>query len=87
MQKLIHKLFDSYIKETPFPLPKNNDTYKEEWEFFNRLYAESLEPLKQAFLDYVKLRDAREKLEQYECYKEGFKTAVRLITESLKDEE
>ena len=86
MSKILNALFevDKENISTPANQPKREDVNLE-WELFHNIYEELPENKRELFLTYVRLRDTRENIEQRACYQHGFKTAIRLLNESLKN--
>ena len=85
MNKILNALFeiDKENISTKANQPKREDVNLE-WELFHDIYEQLPQNKREAFLTYVRLRDAREEIEKRACYQHGFKTAIRLLNESLK---
>jgi hypothetical protein len=84
MDHIIHKLFDLHINTEPFPFGKpNKQNMDEEWEIYAFLYENLPEEYKKTFLKYIELRGARQNEDIKSAYEQGFKTAIRLLTEAL----
>ena len=86
MDKIIDKLYDLHLNTEPFPFgvgTKENSI--EEWQLYNFLYKNLSPEHKRAFLRYVELYGNRESEEVMLAYKLGFKTAIKLFVESLKE--
>ena len=87
MDSIIGKFFDLCVNEEgeSLFLPKKENLDRE-WELFH-LFAETLPfEKKELFLEYAQLRTEKETSSQQTAYKLGFKTAIRLLTETLKED-
>lgn len=86
MEKIIEKLYDFHINTSNFPFGKPcKENMDREWELYNFLFENLSEEHRKIFLEYVELHGIRQNEESKVVYEYGFKTAVRLITESLKE--
>ena len=86
MNKVIEKFYKIYLDEEAFLVSMiDKEKAKEEWERYNVLYENLSEEHKKELLKYIHLRGDREKEELKEAFVRGFKTAVRLWTEALKE--
>ena len=86
MNKVIEKFYKIYLDEEAFLVSMvDKEKAKEEWELYNVLYENLSEEHKKELLKYIHLRGDREKEELKEAFVRGFKTAVRLWAEALKE--
>nr|MBR6778423.1 hypothetical protein [Clostridia bacterium] len=86
MEDIIEKLYEAHLKTESFPFGKpNKEDMMEEWELYNLLYESLLPEQKKSFLRYVDLRGVRQNQELKSSYECGFKTAVKLFVQSMKE--
>ena len=87
MENIIHKLFDLHISTEPFPFGKSNkQNMDEEWKIYSFLYENLSDEYEKLFLKYIELRGLRQNEEIKSAYEQGFKTAIRLLTESFANQ-
>ena len=85
MENIIDKLFEmSFNAEEFFVGEINKDTHKKEWELYMALHEKLLLEDKKMFSTYANLCNERHKEEILMAYKHGFKTAINMILESIK---
>ena len=86
MENILEKLYDLHIKMEDCPYGKtNHEDESREWQLYHYLYQNfSLEDRK-IFSEYINLNENRHKGELKSVYEYGFKTAIQLIVEALKD--
>lgn len=86
MEKIIENLYNIHITKENFPFGvPNKEQENREWELYNNLYEKLSGDERAMFLEYAELRAERQKEERQAVYMYGFKTAIRLIIESLKE--
>lgn len=87
MQDLIEQLYEAHLKNADYPLGVyDRELTKEEWETYMDLIDHLPTKLKEKFSRYTELLNARHIEEIKNAYKYGFKNAVCLLTEALKNE-
>ena len=87
MQDLIEQLYEVHLKNADYPLGVyDRELTKEEWETYLDLIDNLPNKLKEKFLRYNELSNVRHAEETKNAYKYGFKNAVCLLTEALKNE-
>ena len=86
MKDIIEKFYQVYIEKEAF-LTGGIDKEKtnEEWKSYEILYESLTVEQEKKFLKYLRLRGDRQANELKKVFAEGFKTAIRLWTESLKE--
>lgn len=85
MDKIIEKLYDLQVNTESLPFGEiDKRNFSKEWELYNFLHERLPSIFKKDFIEYVSLRENRYAKEMKEIYEQGFKTAITLITESLK---
>lgn len=86
MVDIFEKLYAIHLETESFPYGKpNKEEMDEEWELYQFLYDNLIGEQKQAFLRYAELVTARQERERKTVYEYGFKTAIKLFIQSLKD--
>ena len=86
MDDIIDKLYAIHLDTETFPYGKpNKEEVDEEWSLYHFLYENLTDNCKQSFLRYVELITVRQDGERRAVYGYGFKTAVKLFIQSLKD--
>ena len=85
MKDIIEKFYETYIEAETF-LTGGIDKEKtnEEWKAYEILYESLTAEQEKKLLKYIRLRGDRQAQEMKKVFTEGFKTAIRLWTESLK---
>ena len=85
MEEIIEKLYNLQVGENPYPVgvaPKEDN--QREWDLYGELY-DGLSKEKMSILrEYLCLFEERMNKEKQYYYEKGFKTAVKLIIESIK---
>ena len=86
MQKILEDLYDLHIRSAtyPFGIP-NKEMMEEESQLYYDLCTNLSAPLKKKLLKYLDLNGARVNNQLKGAYEYGFKIAIQLITESLKE--
>jgi hypothetical protein len=86
MENIIEKLYDLHLKVETFPFGQTNaeDTNRE-WRLYDYLYKTLNGELKKMFCEYARLNGTRHSEEAKNAYMYGFKTAITLIAEALKE--
>lgn len=86
MEKIIEKLYDLHLQEEQFPFGiADKERMQKEYETYCTL-SQTISPLiKKQLSEYVSLNDERHKAELKAMYVYGFKTAIRLILEGVKE--
>lgn len=86
MDKVIEKFYEIYLDDEAFLVNiTDKEKAKEEWGLYNVLYENTPKEYRKDLLKYIRLRGEREKEELKEVFIRGFKTAVSLRTEALKE--
>ena len=86
MNDLIEKLYDLHLNTSYQPLGvPDKEAKKKEIELYHLLYEDLSEENKRFFMEYVNLTGIRMCNQVKAAYECGFKTAIRLLLESLKD--
>lgn len=86
MEKILEKLYKLHIEDGFYPYGRiNHENEKKEWELYHYLYQNLHNQEKQIFLEYTNLKEERYKEELKSVYEYGFKEAIQLIAEALKD--
>ncbi len=86
MDNLIEKFYELYFGDSSFLIAiTDKQNIKEEWNAYDILYKNLSDEQKKNLLKYVSLRGKRQAEELKEVFIRGFKTAVKLWTESLKE--
>ena len=85
MEELIERLYNAHIREEAFPFGKNN-LLKQSKEFavYKYLKENLPEGYQKIFIDYIKAKEEREDSQLRYAYEQGFKAAVCLFVNSLK---
>ena len=86
MNKIVEKFYELHLQEEQFPFGVvDKESMQKEYEAYCML-SQTLSPsMKNMLSEYVNLNDERHKAELKAMYKYGFKTAIQLIFESLKE--
>ena len=86
MDDIFKKLYDLHLITSATPFGQvDKETLDEEWRLYHFLYENLSKENKQAFSEYTNLRETRQNEETKAAYIYGFKTAIQLIIESLKE--
>ncbi len=86
MEKIIKKLYNMDLNQNLLrSLQADRKNAIQEWECYNDLFEKIPKESTKSFLRYMNLRANRECEELEKAYACGFKTAIRLLLESLKD--
>lgn len=86
MDDIFEKMYTIHLETKSFPYGKpNKEEIDEEWELYQFLYDNLIGEQKRAFLQYAELVVARQERERKAVYEYGFKTAIKLFVQSLKD--
>lgn len=84
MDKIIEKLFNIHIQADDFLLvASNKENSILEWQLYDSLLNNLPVDKKETFIEYIGLCNQRQKKEILFSYEQGFKTAIRLILESI----
>lgn len=86
MENIIEKLYALHLDtdSTTLGIP-NKESLDAEWKLYDFLYENLADECKKSFSQYANLRNERAEEECKSAYKAGFKTALRLILESVKE--
>lgn len=86
MEKIIEKLYNLHLEEEQFPFGvADKESMEKEYDIYCML-AQTLPPfMKQQLSEYATLNEERHKTELKAAYEYGFKTAMKLILESVKE--
>ena len=86
MKKWIEKLFDLHIKTETFPVGiPDKENINSEWRLYEFLLENLTDDNKKILTEYNNLTSMRHGKELEAVYKQGFKTAVCLLLEALKE--
>ena len=86
MEDMIEKLYNLHVSTNNFPFGKpNKEVMDEEWKIYSFLYGALCEPYKGEFLRYADLCRSRQEEEYKAAYEYGFKTAINIIIQGLKE--
>lgn len=86
MEDILNKLYEIHSDTNPRTYRKSiKENLDEEWRMYDVLYAELSEKQRKMFIKYVEICGMRQSEEMAVSYESGFKTAIRLIAESLKE--
>jgi len=86
MSKFIEDLYELHLKTSTFPFGEpNKEAWDEEWRLYQYFYEHLSKEDRQLFLRYVNMVNERQKTEMQEIYHYGFKTAIQIFVESLKE--
>ena len=85
MEKIIEKLYEAHLNVEDFVFcAKNKEAQREEWELYCFFYETLAKEEGKVFAKYVDMREQRHREERQAAYETGFKTAIKMILESLK---
>lgn len=85
MEDLIGKIFELEFNEKAFLFETNDrEGIHKEWELYEKLLNKLTEEEQRLFTEYMRWREAREREEIKNSYKNGFVAAIKLWEESLK---
>ena len=86
MEKMIERLYQAHLQEEqlPFGVP-NRENKQKECEIYCLLSEELPQPMRELLRDYDGLIEERHEAELQTAYEHGFKTAIKLILEGVKD--
>ena len=86
MEGIIEKIYELHVRTQDFPFgASHKEELDEEWKLYDVLYNDLPAEYKELFRKYVNLRGVRQERELKSSYEYGFKTAVKLLTEALKE--
>ena len=86
MEFIIDELFEVYRKKTEFPFGKpNKQELLREFELYETIMEELSKEVKDTFREYAELCCLRSSEEIKQSYINGFKTAVQLFLETMKE--
>ena len=86
MEKIIKKLYEIDLNHQLLQvLQSDRDKAIKEWDCYNDLFEKIPQECKNLFLRYINLRANRECKELEKAYEYGFKTAMKLLLESVKE--
>lgn len=85
MEKIINKLYEMSLNTAePFGFFDKEST-EQEWRCYDSLYDNLSKEDREIFREYVNLRGLRSAHELQAAYEKGFKTAIQLLMEALKE--
>ena len=86
MEKMIEKFYELHLQEEQYPFGViDKERMQKEYEAYYTL-VDALSPCeKEQMLEYVNLNNERHKSELKAMYEYGFKMAINLILESVKE--
>ena len=86
MEKIIEKFYDLHLQEEQLPFGfVDKERMNKEYDAYCTL-SQTLPPsIKGLFAEYVNLSDERHKAELKCMYEYGFKTAIKLLIEGMKE--
>lgn len=85
MEKIIEKFYNFHFKENyPFFVP-DRESMQKECELYCSLLEEIPKELNEKLSEYSSLAEERHKTELQKAYEHGFRTAINLILESVKE--
>ena len=86
MEKMIERLYQAHLQEEqlPFGVP-NREKQQKECEIYCTFSEDLPQPMKALLKEYDSLIEERHKAELQAAYEYGFKAAVKLILEGIKD--
>ena len=86
MNKMIEQIYTIQTEEDPcLFMGGNRERIKREWALYDELYSSLLEKNKTLFLEYTNHCTERHAEELKNAYEKGFKAAIRLLAESMKE--
>ena len=86
MNKIIEQICKIQLEENPCLFtPENREQSKKEWGLYDELYSGLSGEIKTKFLEYTNLCAERHAEGVRFAYEKGFKDAIRLLLESLKE--
>ena len=86
MEKLIEKLFNLHNKMEEISFPEHDkEEMNREIQLYDFLYESMSEQNHALFLEYIRIRERRQAQDVQVAYEQGFKTAIKLIFEALKE--
>lgn len=86
MENIIETLYDLHIRTNPQPFGFiSPEQTKQESQLYCFLYENLLEKDKKIFFNYMDLLNTRHNTQLQEAYAYGFKTAMKLILQSIKE--
>ena len=85
MEQIIDKLYELSLNTPQHFDVFDKETIDKEWRCYDYLYKNLNEKCKKVFIEYLELRSSRNSRELQIAYESGFKTAVQLFTEALKE--
>ncbi len=87
MENIIEKLFNLALSTNNFTFRKEQkENAEKEWHLYGLLYDGLTEKNKKILLEYLNVSGTRHKKELSSSFEAGFKTAIKLIVSSLKEE-
>ena len=86
MDKIIEKLYKLHLEEEQFPFGvADKESMQKECEVYCMLAQTLPQPMREQLSEYSALNEERHQSELQAAYEYGFKTAIKLVLESLKD--
>ena len=86
MDKIIEKLYNSHLQEEQFPFGiAEKESMQKEYDAYCTLSEMLSKEGKELLMEYSDLNEVRHKSELKSAYENGFKTAIKLILESVKE--
>ena len=86
MEKILEKIYEEILKENDGLIGKaNSELVSREWKIYDEIYDRLKEEERDSFCEYINILNERHSYELKESYKQGFKTAIRIVVESMKD--
>ena len=85
MEKIVDKIYDEELKERDGFFGKiNSKQTSKEWQIYDELYEALSGRDKEKFCEYLRIINERHTMEMREAYKQGFKTGIAMIMESIR---
>ena len=86
MEKIIEKFYNLHLEEEQFPFGvADKESMEKEYDIYCMLAQTLPQFMKQQLSEYATLNEERHKRELQVAYEYGFKTAMKLILESVKE--
>ena len=86
MEKIIEKLYEIHLNEEQYPFGiVDKESIQKEYDLYFFLSQTLSGDDKEHFSEYANLNDERHKMELKAMYEYGFKTAVKLFLETIKE--
>ena len=86
MEKIIEKLYKIHLEEEQLPFGVvDKEVIEKEYEAYCLLSQTLPQDMRKRLSEYANLNEERRKVEMQAAYQYGFKTAIRLILEGIKE--